>query len=111
MQILVKWLGNAGIDIPIKLAIRDERILDEEKYIIELWSSNHYTGAVYTVLYTEYMFSAEDKNIDSILTIYVKPTLDLLEGSKAVAISTKIYMSWNEVPHPFRKRDEEFNKK
>lgn len=101
IQILVKWLGNAGIDILVKIAIRDERHLDTEKSILGLWSSNLYTGAVYTVLYMDYMFSAADKNIDQILTVYVKPSIDLLEGSKALAVSTKLYMSWIDTPHPF----------
>lgn len=80
-----------------------------KKSIIGLWSSNLYTGAVYTELYTDCMFSAMDKNIDAIMTFLVKPTIEMMEGSKAIKVSTKIYMSWIEEPHSFRRRDEEFN--
>lgn len=110
VQILVKWLGNSGIDIPLQIAIRDERLSDPKQSILGLWSSNLYSGAVYTELFTDLFFSAAEKNIDQILTIQAKPTVERLEGSKALAVSVNTYMSWIDVPHPFRKRDAEFNK-
>lgn len=93
VQILVKWLGNSGIDIPLQIAIRDERLSDPKQSILGLWSSNLYSGAVYTELFTDLLFSAAEKNIDQILTIQFKPTVERLEGSKALAVSVNTYMS------------------
>ncbi|AFO54489.1 movement protein [Rose yellow vein virus] len=109
VQILVKWLGNAGLDIPVKIAIRDKRIINIEKSIMGLWASNLYTGAVYTVLALDLLVSANDKNLEDLIVFDIKADIDLVEGSQALAISTHVYASWTKAPNPFRKRDGEFS--
>ena len=70
LQILVKYLGNPGKDIPVKIAITDDRCIDPEQSINGLISSNLYTGAFYSVLFMDLTFSAADQNIDEILKIF-----------------------------------------
>lgn len=108
IQILVKWLGNAGTDIPIKISIRDCRNLDKQKSILGLWSSNLYTGAIYTIMSLDYTISANDKNISDCLVLDVTAGVDLLEGSKSLAVTIQTYSSWILHPHAHRKRDGQY---
>lgn len=109
VQILVKYLGNPGKDIPVKIAITDDRCIDPETSINGLICSNLYTGAFYSVLFMDLTFSAADENIDEILKIFVKSQVEMIQGSLSTAVSIKVYCSWTEEPHSFRKRDEVFN--
>ena len=108
VQILIKWLGNSGVDIPIKISIRDLRILNKEKSILGLWSSNLYTGAVYTILALDHTISAMDKHIEDSLVLDIKAGIDLQPGSKSLSISVCTYSSWISESHPFRCRTGEF---
>lgn len=47
IQVLVKWLGCAGTNIPVQIAIRDERLKDPTESIIKLWSGNLFEGIIY----------------------------------------------------------------
>lgn len=109
VQILVKYLGNPGKDIPVKIAITDDRCINPETSINGLISSNLYTGAFYSVLFMDLTFSAADENIDEILKIFVKTQVEMIQGSLSTAVSIKVYCSWTEEPHSFRKRDDVFN--
>lgn len=71
---------------PVSIALRDTRILDVQKSIIGLMSSNLYTGNVYAVVYTDLTFSAHDSNIGHVLNLQVKASIDLLPGSKSISI-------------------------
>ncbi|UML14524.1 movement protein [Viola yellow mottle virus] len=103
IQILVRYLGNAGLDIPIRLIVRDERQMDTQKSIMGLWSSNLYTGAVYTMMELDYCLSATDRNIDSALRLSVIADNNVMEGSKNLAVSIKTYLQWHDAVQPFRK--------
>lgn len=103
IQVLIKYLGNAGLDIPVRISIRDERQLDVKQSIIGIWSSNLYTGAVYTEMQLDCLLNISDKNIDQALRLAVKADNQVLEGSKNLAISTRCYIQWQESVQPFRK--------
>ena len=108
LQILVKFLGNAGIDIPIKVSIRDLRIRGKQESIIGLWSSNLYSGAVYIELTVDMTLSVNDANIEDCLVIDVFADIDMEPGSKAIAVVTQLYASYTPNPNPFRTRDGQY---
>lgn len=61
-------------------------------------------------MYIDILLSATDQNIDQAMTVHVTPSIELKEGSKAISVSIKFYISWISVPFPYRKRDEQFSR-
>lgn len=107
VQILVKWLGNAGVNIPLKIAMIDERLSDPKQGIIGLYSTNLFSGAAYTEIHTDFTLSMKDQNLSEAFVIIIDPTINMTEGSRAISIGINTYMNWNEFGRAYRVRDSE----
>ncbi|XP_030512670.2 uncharacterized protein LOC115726776 [Rhodamnia argentea] len=105
IQILAKWLGNTGLDIPLTVVLRDKRILDTERQIMGIWSTNLYTGAVYTEMFLNLLISAGDRHKLSCCVIDAKAQVNMTEESKGLSLSINTHFAWLERPYPYTSRD------
>lgn len=108
VQILVKWRGSSGLDIPLTILARDLRLVDPKQQIIGIYSSNLYSGSVYTEIPTDIMVSAQDPHKTAVFSIDVKAYVQLLEGSKGISVSIISSYVWVNKPHPGRRRVDEY---
>lgn len=81
---MVKWLGCAGTDIPVQIAVRDERLKDVQQSVLKLWSGNLFEGTIFGEFFCDITLSAQDTRVPEALTLSVQAFVDMKEGSKAL---------------------------
>lgn len=85
IQVVARWLGNPGLDIPFRVVFRDERLVDPERSILGIWSTNLYTGAAYAEMHLDMLISAGDENKVDSISVKAKAEIKMMPGSKGVS--------------------------
>ncbi|CAN1788358.1 hypothetical protein LINPERHAP1_LOCUS18020 [Linum perenne] len=109
IQIIIKSTMKLGINAPIELEIRDDRILNQEESIIAKGSGNLSYGIIKFDINLQQGLSLTDKNLDSSIIIkYELKRDDLMkENSKLFSVTYQINYALTNSHHSLTFKDKE----
>ncbi|CAN1339798.1 hypothetical protein LINPERPRIM_LOCUS38627 [Linum perenne] len=109
IQIIIKSTMKLGINAPIELEIRDDRIIDQEESIIAKGSGNLNCGIIKFDINSQQGLSLTDENLDSSIVIkYELKREDLMkENSKPFSVTYQINYALTNSHHSLTFKDKE----
>ncbi|CAN1156760.1 hypothetical protein LINPERPRIM_LOCUS20404 [Linum perenne] len=109
IQIIIKSTMKLGINAPIELEIRDDRIIDQEESIIAKGSGNLNCGTIKFDINLQQGLSFTDENLDSSIVIkYELKREDLMkENSKPFSVTYQINFALTNSHHSLTFKDKE----
>ncbi|CAN1160352.1 hypothetical protein LINPERPRIM_LOCUS37526 [Linum perenne] len=109
IQIIIKSTMKLGINAPIELEIRDDRILNQEESIITKGSGNLSCGIIKFDINLQQGISLTDENLDSSIVIkYELKRDDLMkENSKPFSVTYQINYALTNSHHSLTFKDKE----
>ncbi|CAN1254792.1 hypothetical protein LINPERPRIM_LOCUS8765 [Linum perenne] len=109
IQIIIKSTMKLGINAPIELEIRDDRILNQEESIIAKGSGNLSYGIIKFDINLQQGLSLTDENLDSSIIIkYELKRDDLMkENSKSFSVTYQINYALTNSHHSLTFKDKE----
>ncbi|CAN1810766.1 hypothetical protein LINPERHAP1_LOCUS26014 [Linum perenne] len=109
IQIIIKSTMKLGINAPIELEIRDDRLLDQDKSIIAKGLGNLSCGIIKFDINLQQGLSLTDENLDSSIVIkYELKREDLMkENSKPFSVTYQINYALTNSHHSLTFRDKE----
>ncbi|CAN1163684.1 hypothetical protein LINPERPRIM_LOCUS32763 [Linum perenne] len=109
IQIIIKCTMKLGINAPIELEIRDDRIIDQEESIIAKGSGNLNCGIIKFDINLQQGLSLTDENLDSSIVIkYELKKEDLMkENSKPFSVTYQINYALTNSHHSLTFKDKE----
>ncbi|CAN1177140.1 hypothetical protein LINPERHAP1_LOCUS5021 [Linum perenne] len=109
IQIIIKSTMKLGINAPIELEIRDDRILNQEESIIAKGSGNLSCGIIKFDINLQQGISLTDENLDSSIVIkYELKRDDLMkENSKPFSVTYQINYALTNSHHSLTFKDKE----
>ncbi|CAN1768749.1 hypothetical protein LINPERHAP1_LOCUS10795 [Linum perenne] len=109
IQIIIKSTMKLGINAPIELEIRDDRILNQEERIIAKGSGNLSCGIIKFDINLQQGISLTDENLDSSIVIkYELKRDDLMkENSKPFSVTYQINYALTNSHHSLTFKDKE----
>ncbi|CAN1121963.1 hypothetical protein LINPERPRIM_LOCUS2498 [Linum perenne] len=109
IQIIIKSTMKLGINAPIELEIRDDRILNQEESIIAKGSGNLSCGIIKFDINLQQGISLTDENLDSSIVIkYELKRDDLMkENSKPFSVTYRINYALTNSHHSLTFKDKE----
>ncbi|CAN1139166.1 hypothetical protein LINPERPRIM_LOCUS24230 [Linum perenne] len=109
IQIIIKSTMKLGINAPIELEIRDDRLLDQEESIIAKGLGNLSCGIIKFDINLQQGLSLTDENLDSSIVIkYELKREDLMkENSKPFSVTYQINYALTNSHHSLTFRDKE----
>ncbi|CAN1152929.1 hypothetical protein LINPERPRIM_LOCUS29213, partial [Linum perenne] len=109
IQIIIKTNMKLGINAPIELEIRDDRILNQEESIIAKGSGNLSYGIIKFDINLQQGLSLTDENLDSSIIIkYELKRNDLMkENSKPFSVTYQINYALTNSHHSLAFKDKE----
>ncbi|CAN1248972.1 hypothetical protein LINPERPRIM_LOCUS6944 [Linum perenne] len=109
IQIIIKSTMKLGINAPIELEIRDDRILNQEESIIAKGSGNLSCGIIKFDINLQQGISLTDENLDSSIVIkYELKRNDLMkENSKPFSVTYQINYALTNSHHSLTFKDKE----
>ncbi|CAN1191799.1 hypothetical protein LINPERHAP2_LOCUS41218 [Linum perenne] len=109
IQIIIKSTMKLGINAPIELEIRDDRLLDQDKSIIAKGLGNLSCGIIKFDINLQQGLSLTDENLDSSIVIkYELKREDLMkENSKPFSVTYQINYALTNSHHGLTFRDKE----
>ncbi|CAN1130744.1 hypothetical protein LINPERPRIM_LOCUS13405 [Linum perenne] len=109
IQIIIKSTMKLGINAPIELEIRDDRIIDQEESIIAKGSGNLNCGIIKFDINLQQGLSLTDENLDSSIVIkYELKREDLMkENSKPFSVTYQINYAFTNSHHSLTFKDKE----
>ncbi|CAN1142074.1 hypothetical protein LINPERPRIM_LOCUS25814 [Linum perenne] len=109
IQIIIKSTMKLGINAPIELEIRDDRILNQEESIIAKGSGNLSCGIIKFDINLQQGISLTDENLDSSIVIkYELKKDDLMkENSKPFSVTYQINYALTNSHHSLTFKDKE----
>ncbi|CAN1155719.1 hypothetical protein LINPERHAP2_LOCUS20568 [Linum perenne] len=109
IQIIIKSTMKLGINAPIELEIRDDRILNQEESIIAKGSGNLSYGIIKFDINLQQGLSLTDENLDSSIIIKYELKRDDLtkENSKPFSVTYQINYSLTNSHHSLTFKDKE----
>ncbi|CAN1184289.1 hypothetical protein LINPERHAP2_LOCUS36887 [Linum perenne] len=109
IQIIIKSTMKLGINAPIELEIRDDRIIDQEESIIAKGSGNLNCGIIKFDINLQQGLSLTDENLDSSVVIkYELKREDLMkENSKPFSVTYQINYALTNSHHSLTFKDKE----
>ncbi|CAN1149449.1 hypothetical protein LINPERHAP2_LOCUS17029 [Linum perenne] len=107
IQIIIKSTMKLGINAPIELEIRDDRIIDQEESIIAKGSGNLNCGIIKFDINLQQVLSLTDENLDSSIVIkYELKREDLMkENSKPFSVTYQINYALTNSHHSLTFKD------
>ncbi|CAN1120421.1 hypothetical protein LINPERHAP2_LOCUS182, partial [Linum perenne] len=108
-QIIIKSTMKLGINAPIELEIRDDRIIDQEESIIAKGSGNLNCGIIKFDINLQQGLSLTDENLDSSIVIkYELKREDLMkENSKPFSVTYQLNYALTNSHHSLTFKDKE----
>ena len=92
IQVAVKPLYRLGLDVPICLLLRDNRLLNFDDSLLAVLQSNLANGPVYFNCYPNYSIDINDQNIIDTLTLNVKTkNMNSKANTREIAIIYRVY--------------------
>ncbi|CAN1849869.1 hypothetical protein LINPERHAP1_LOCUS39571 [Linum perenne] len=109
IQIIIKSTMKLGINTPLELEIRDDRLLDQEESIIAKGLGNLSCGIIKFNINLQQGLSLTDENLDSSIVIkYELKRKDLMkENSKPFSVTYQINYALTNSHHSLTFRDKE----
>ncbi|CAN1216719.1 hypothetical protein LINPERPRIM_LOCUS745 [Linum perenne] len=109
IQIIIKSTMKLGINAPIELEIRDDRIIDQEESIIAKGSGNLNCGIIKFDINLQQRLSLTDENLDSSIVIkYEIKREDLMkENSKPFSVTYQLNYALTNSHHSLTFKDKE----
>ncbi|CAN1823090.1 hypothetical protein LINPERHAP1_LOCUS30230 [Linum perenne] len=109
IQIIIKYTMKLGINAPIELEIRDDRLLDQDESIIAKGLGNLSCGIIKFDINLQQGLSLPDENLDSSIVIkYELKREDLIkENSKPFSVTYQINYALTNSHHSLTFRDKE----
>ncbi|CAN1798186.1 hypothetical protein LINPERHAP1_LOCUS21584 [Linum perenne] len=109
IQIIIKSTMKLGINAPIELEIRDDRIINQEESIIAKGSGNLNCGIIKFDINLQQGLSLTDENLDSSIVIkYELKRKDLMkENSKPFSVTYQINYARTNSHHSLTFKDKE----
>ncbi|CAN1122029.1 hypothetical protein LINPERPRIM_LOCUS2542 [Linum perenne] len=109
IQIIIKSIMKLGINAPIELEIRDDRLLDQDESIIAKGLGNLSCGIIKFDINLQQGLSLTDENLDSSIVIkYELKREDLMkENSKPFSVTYQINYALTNSHHSLTFRDKE----
>ncbi|CAN1179268.1 hypothetical protein LINPERPRIM_LOCUS36744 [Linum perenne] len=109
IQIIIKSTMKLGINAPIELEIRDDRIINQEESIIAKGSRNLNCGIIKFDINLQQGLSLTDENLDSLIIIkYELKRDDLMKGnSKPFSVTYQINYALTNSHHSLTFKDKE----
>ncbi|CAN1811678.1 hypothetical protein LINPERHAP1_LOCUS26296 [Linum perenne] len=109
IQIIIKYTMKLGINTPIELEIRDDRIINQEESIIAKGSGNLNYGIIKFDINLQQGLSLTDENLDSSIIIkYELKRNDLMkENSKPFSVTYQINYALTNSHHSLTFKDKE----
>ncbi|CAN1143878.1 hypothetical protein LINPERHAP2_LOCUS13814 [Linum perenne] len=109
IQIIIKSTMKLGINAPIELEIRDDRLLDQDESIIAKGLGNLSCGIIKFDINLQQELSLTDENLDSSIVIkYELKREDLMkENSKPFSVTYQINYALTNSHHSLTFRDKE----
>ncbi|CAN1144845.1 hypothetical protein LINPERPRIM_LOCUS16849, partial [Linum perenne] len=109
IQIIIKYTMKLGINAPIELEIRDDRIIDQEESIIAKGSGNLNCGIIKFDINLQQGLSLTDENLDSSIVIkYELKREDLKkENSKPFSVTYQINYALTNNHHSLTFKDKD----
>ncbi|CAN1186668.1 hypothetical protein LINPERPRIM_LOCUS10955 [Linum perenne] len=109
IQIIIKSTMKLGINAPIELEIRDDRILNQEESIIAKGSGNLSCGIIKFDINLQQGISLTDENLDSSIVIKYELKIDDLmkENSKPFSVTYQINYALTNSHHSLTFKDQE----